>query len=71
MITSRLTREAQTTIPESVRAALRLEAGDTLAYEIVDGRVILSRASSSGVEDPFGTFTEWDGDADKKAYAGL
>lgn len=71
MITSRVTRDAQTTIPEPVRAALHLEEGDTLAYEITDGKVILTRAPARAAEDPFGTFTEWDGDCDRKAYARL
>lgn len=71
MITSKLTAKAQTTIPQPVRAALRLKAGDELAYEIDRGKVTLSKASERGVDDPFGVFTEWDGEADRKAYAGL
>ncbi|HTZ68972.1 MAG TPA: type II toxin-antitoxin system PrlF family antitoxin [Roseiarcus sp.] len=71
MITSKLTSKAQTTIPQAVRAALRLVEGDELAYEIDGGRVILTKASSRGGEDPFGTFSEWDGDADRKAYGRL
>ena len=39
MITSKLTSKAQTTIPQPVRVALRLGAGDELAYEIVDEHV--------------------------------
>ena len=34
MITSKLTSKAQTTIPHPVRAALRLQRGDELLYEI-------------------------------------
>ena len=45
MITSRLTSKAQTTIPQAVRAALGLRAGDELAYVIEDGRVLLTRSS--------------------------
>jgi antitoxin PrlF len=71
MITSKLTSKAQTTIPQPVRAALRLAEGDELAYEIDGGRVILTKASERGAEDPFVAFTEWDRDADRKAYAGL
>jgi antitoxin PrlF len=71
MITSKLTSKAQTTIPQPVRAALRLAEGDELAYEIDDGRVILTKAFERGAEDPFGAFTEWDSDADRKAYAKL
>lgn len=58
MITSKLTSKAQTTIPQPVRNALRLAAGDELAYEIDGGRVILTKASDRGAEDPFGAFSE-------------
>ncbi|HEV7284205.1 MAG TPA: type II toxin-antitoxin system PrlF family antitoxin [Kaistia sp.] len=71
MITSRVTSKAQTTNPEPVRSALHLKEGDTLAYEITDGKVILTRAPARDADDPFGTFSEWDGDADRKAYARL
>jgi len=71
MITSKLTAKAQTTIPQPVRKALRLEAGDKLAYVIEDGRVILRKAVREPLDDPFGAFAEWDGDADRKAYAEL
>ena len=71
MITSRLTTKAQTTLPRAVRAALGVSAGDQLAYRIDGGSVILSKASIRQPEDPFVTFSEWDGDADRKAYADL
>jgi antitoxin PrlF len=71
MITSKLTSKAQTTIPQPVRAALRLVEGDELAYEIDGARVILTKASDRGAEDGFNAFTEWDSDADRRAYAGL
>lgn len=56
MITSKLTSKAQTRIPQAVRAALRQTEGDELAYQIEGGRVILTKASNRGGEDPFGTF---------------
>jgi antitoxin PrlF len=71
MITSKLTSKAQTTIPQPVRAALRLVEGDELAYEIDGARVILTKASDRAAESPFGAFSEWDGAADRKAYAKL
>jgi len=70
MITSRLTRKAQTTIPRAVREALRLRPGDEVAYVIEGpGRVVMLRVSRD--DDPFATFTEWSGDEDRKAYADL
>jgi antitoxin PrlF len=72
MITSKLTSKAQTTIPQPVRAALHLNEGDELVYQIEENRVILTKASSSKAgDDPFRTFTEWSSAADKKAYGNL
>ena len=72
MITSRLTSKAQTTIPQPVRAALRLREGDEILYEIQPNRVILTRARRGAEgDDPFRTFDEWNSEADKKAYEGL
>jgi antitoxin PrlF len=70
-ITSRITRKAQTTIPHPVRTALRLKEGDEIAYAIEDGRVILTQVESNNADDPYATFSEWDSDADWKAYERL
>ena len=73
MITSKLSSKAQTTAPQAVRAALRLKEGDAIVYTIEsDGRVILSHAvMDHPSEDPFATFSEWDSEADRRAYADL
>jgi antitoxin PrlF len=72
MIVSKLTSKAQTTIPQPVRAALHLQPGDELVYEIEDQRVILTKARGSGkIDDPFRTFDEWSSEADTKGYAKL
>lgn len=72
MITSKLTSKAQTTIPQPVRAALRLREGDEIAYSIERGRVVLTRAAPERTgDDPFRTFSEWESPADTEAYAGL
>ena len=71
MITSKLTTKAQTTIPQSVRAALHLNTGDELAYVIQDQRVILTKADGGKTDDPFWTFNEWNSAADRKAYGKL
>ena len=71
MITSKLTSKAQTTIPQPVRAALHLKDGDVLAYTIQGDKVVLTRVTNEGVEDPFATFSEWDSEADRQAYANL
>ncbi|QCO00205.1 transcriptional regulator (plasmid) [Azospirillum argentinense] len=71
MITSKLTSKAQTTIPQPVRVALGLREGDEIAYSIEDGRVVLMRAAVEPVDDPFHAFTEWNSEADRRAYADL
>jgi antitoxin PrlF len=71
MITSKLTSKAQTTIPQPVRAALRVREGDALAYTIERDRVILTKASQVVRDDPFATFSEWASENDRRAYAGL
>jgi antitoxin PrlF len=70
MITSRVTRGAQTTLPEAVQTALRLREGDDLAYEISGDRIILTRVRAEP-DDPFAAFDEWSSEADIKGYAGL
>ena len=72
MITSKLTTKSQTTIPQSVRSALQLKAGDEIAYVIEGTRVTLTRVrSNSAADDPFALFDEWAGEADEAAYADL
>jgi len=71
MITSKLTSKAQTTIPQPVRVALQLGNGDEIAYAIEKDRVILTKVSGVQADDPFATFAEWAGEADRKAYGDL
>lgn len=73
MIHSRITSKAQTTIPRAVREALGISAGDTLAYEIKDGVVILRRAATSQdpFDNPFALFTEWADEFDCEAFDNL
>ncbi len=71
MITSKLSSKAQTTIPQPVRTALHIREGDEIGYVIEGHRVILTKAETPQVDDPFRTFTEWDSDADRKAYSDL
>lgn len=71
MVTSKLTSKAQTTIPLPVRNALRLAAGDELAYAIDGERVILTKAEKAPADDPFATFGEWSSEADRVGYGEL
>ena len=72
MIVSKLTSKAQTTIPKPIRTALKLQPGDELSYEILDGRVMLTKVHRrTTADDPFRTFEEWHSEADTTAYADL
>ncbi len=71
MITSKLTTKAWTTLPRAVRSALGVGPGDDLAYKIEGDIITLRRAVTGVAEDPFATFTEWDSEADRRAYADL
>lgn len=72
MIVSKLTSKSQTTIPQAVRRALDLQPGDILEYEIINGKVLITKAQNSNkTDDPFRTFNEWSSVADEQAYADL
>lgn len=72
MVTSRLTSKGQTTIPQPIRAALKLQEGDELVYEIRGHQVMLTKASQGvHADDPFRTFSEWNSAADRKGYGDL
>jgi antitoxin PrlF len=71
VIASKITSKAQTTVPRSVRAALKLGVGDTIVYAIEGDHVIMTKASASTVDSPTATFDEWNSENDRHAYAGL
>jgi len=71
MIVSRLSREAQTTVPAAVVEALGLREGDSIVYRIAGGRVVIAKAGAADWVDPFATFDEWASEADRKGYADL
>jgi antitoxin PrlF len=77
MIISKLTSKAQTTIPQPVRSALGVRAGDELAYTIEDGRVILTKAPdqllnpADASANPYLTFWEWSSAEDQEDFADL
>lgn len=71
MIKSKLTTKSQTTIPRPVREALGVGPGDEVSYQIDGDRVILCKVGREPADDPFATFTEWEGEADREAYADL
>ncbi len=72
MITSKLTTKSQTTVPQPIRTALKLQPGDEIAYEIRGQEVVLTKADrGADKDDPFRSFSEWNSAADRKAYGDL
>jgi len=72
---SKLTSKYQTTVPAAVRAALGLQKGDTMAFEIGEDGVITVRKGVV-LDLPFATaleplLSEWDSADDEEAYRGL
>lgn len=69
---SRLTSDYQMTIPIAVRAALGLEQGSAVVFEIAaDGTVTLRRALALDTEWPQTmevTMCEWNTEEDREAY---
>ncbi len=70
MITSKLTSKAQTTIPQAVRTRLGLREGDMIGFSFENDKVVLTKVTSQS-DDPFATFSEWESEADRRAYGGL
>ena len=60
-VQSTLTDRYQTTVPETVRRALRLGKRDKIHYTIrADGEVVLTRADAAEAEDPvLGAFLDF------------
>jgi antitoxin PrlF len=71
MIASKIAHNGRTTIPRPVRAALRVRAGDEIAYAIEGDRAILTKVTATPAADPFATFDEWASDNDRAAFAKL
>jgi AbrB family looped-hinge helix DNA binding protein len=74
IVTSKLTKKYQTTIPEPVRRLLHLEAGDAVAFDIENDEVHLRKAHSLDVaftKSLEGTLSEWMSEVDEEAYHDL
>lgn len=72
--TSKLTSKYQATIPETVRKALHLSAGDAIAFDIEDNQIRLRKAKPidlSFAKALQNTLEEWDSPADEEAYREL
>ncbi len=74
MRTSKLSSQGQVTVPKAVREQLALRPGDLVGYEVIDGKVVLTRV------DPFDagyhaalstTLEEWGSPEDDEAFEDL
>jgi antitoxin PrlF len=72
---AKITAKGQTTIPQDVRAVLRVGPGDLIAWEVsADGTATVRRVQPLDIEylrSVEGTLGEWSGDADEQAYRDL
>ena len=72
---AKVTAKGQTTIPQDIRAALKVAPGDLIAWEVdADGTATVRRVQPMDLEylrAVEGTLTEWAGAADEEAYRGL
>ncbi len=75
LYTSKITAKGQTTIPQEVRNALGLGAGDKISFEVDEqGNVTLRRFQPTDLEYLKAletSFTEWKSQADEEAYRDL
>lgn len=72
---AKITAKGQTTIPQDVRAALRVAPGDLIAWEVgADGTATVRRVQPLDLDylrAVEGTLSEWAGSADEEAYRDL
>lgn len=72
---AKITSKGQTTIPQEIRNQLGVKAGDLIAWETTaTGEVRVRKVEPLDVEylrALEGTLSEWSGEADEAAYAGL
>ena len=72
---AKITAKGQTTIPQDIRAALKVVPGDLIAWEVgTDGSATVRRVQPMDMEylrAVEGTLGEWAGAADEEAYRDL
>ena len=72
---AKITAKGQTTIPQDIRAGLKVGPGDLIAWEMADdGTARVHRAQPLDIEylrALEGTLSEWAGEADDEAYRDL
>ncbi len=74
MQVSKLTQKGQTTIPAEIRRRLDLHTGDTVAFEVIENKVVLSKITpfDYGYHKALeSTLSEWNSKEDNEAFNDL
>ncbi len=74
MTTAKLTQKYQATIPQEIRRLLNLVKGDTISFEILNGKVVIKKINPVDIEYTKAlesTLSEWDNPEDDEAYNDL
>lgn len=75
MSNSKLTSKFQTTIPQDIRAMLKLKAGDQIIFEITqDKQVVIKKAMPADIaylRALESTLSEWNSKNDEEDYSDL
>ncbi len=71
MINTRVTNRRRVTLRKVARETLQLKEGVDTGGAIEGDRAVTTSAPREGAGDPFATFSEWDSEADRRAYASL
>ena len=75
MSNSKLTSKFQTTIPQDIRATLKLKAGDQIIFEITrDKQVVIKKAMPADIaylKALESTLSEWNSKNDEEDYSDL
>lgn len=75
MSASKLTTKFQATIPKEIRQKLKLKAGDSVTFQIVDNNLVVIKKSSPLDKEYLRalkkTLSEWESSDDEAAYKHL
>lgn len=74
LITSRITKKGQATIPAPIRELLEVQPGDRVIFQVEGDRVFLQKASSVDWEylrSVSETMSEWNSPEDEEAFRDL
>ncbi len=74
MQVSKLTQKGQTTIPAEIRRRLDLHTGDSVAFEVIENKVVLTKITpfDYGYHKALeSTLSEWSSNEDDEAFNDL